>query len=245
MQDQAEQTIILTGGSRGLGQAIAESLLDAGHRVIAVSRKPTEFTQRATNEFSGQFEFQPIDIRDSEALHNLAKETYSRFGRIDGLINNAAVAFDGVLALSRDEDIDAMLDINLRASILLARECSRYMLLRRSGVIVNVASIIASRGFSGLSTYAATKAAMIGFTKSLARELGPKNIRVNAIAPGYLETEMSAALSDSQRQQIVRRTPLGRLGTAKDVAPWVTFLFSPASQFVTGQVITIDGGSSL
>ncbi|MEZ6115332.1 MAG: 3-oxoacyl-ACP reductase family protein [Pirellulaceae bacterium] len=245
MNATTAQVVILTGGSRGLGQAIAESLLAAGHTVITASRSETDFTQHAAKSHPDQFEFHSLDIRDSDALHALAKGTFEKYGRIDALVNNAAIAFDGVLALAKDEDIEAMLDINLKASILLSRECARYMLLKRNGVIINVSSIIASRGFSGLSTYAATKAGLIGFTKSLARELGAKNIRVNVIAPGYLETDMSAALSDSQRQQIVRRTPLGRLGTADDVAPWVSFLLSDAANFVTGQVITIDGGSSI
>ncbi len=138
-----------------------------------------------------------------------------------------------------------MLDVNLRASLLLAKECSRSMLSQGSGNIINIASIIAERGFRGLSAYAATKAGMIGFTRSLARELGARNIRVNAIAPGYLETDMSNSLQEKQREQIVRRTPLGRLGKVEDVIPVIQFLLSPASQFITGQVITVDGGASV
>ena len=169
----------------------------------------------------------------------------TRFGRLDALINNAAVAIDGVLALAMEEDIETMLDVNLKAALLLCKEASRHMLAQRSGVILNISSIIAERGFSGLAGYAATKAGMVGMTRALARELGGRNIRVNALAPGYLETDMSASLEDRQRDQIIRRTPLGRLGTPADIVPTVRFLLSPDSGFLTGQVITIDGGASV
>ena len=138
-----------------------------------------------------------------------------------------------------------MLDVNLKASLILARECARIMLTQSAGTIVNISSIIAQRGFSGLAAYAATKAGMIGMTKSLARELGPRGIRVNAVAPGFLDTEMSGSLEDRQRDQIIRRTPLGRLGTTEDVVSTVQFLTSEASQFITGQVISVDGGASI
>ena len=164
---------------------------------------------------------------------------------MDALVNNAGIAHDGVLALTSDDSIAQMLDINLKAALVLARESVRPMLVQGSGNIINISSIIAQRGFTGLSAYAATKAGMIGMTRSLAREVGPRNIRVNAIAPGYLETEMSEGLSDTQRQQILRRTPLGRLGTGDDIAPVVAFLLSDASRYITGQVITVDGGASV
>ena len=181
----------------------------------------------------------------TDALVAFVAGAHQRFGSIDGLINNAGIAHDRVLALTTDQQIDQMLQINLRASIVLARECSRLMLAQNSGSIVNISSIIAHRGFSGLATYAATKAGMLGLTRSLARELGPRQIRVNAVAPGYLETDMSSGLDDHQKQQIIRRTPLGRLGTVHDVVPLVEFLLSPASQHITGQVFTVDGGASI
>ena len=239
------QVVLISGGSRGLGASIVESLLKSGHTVATFSRKATNFTSGCEHKYPERFTFKEIDATDCDKLHQFTKQTYETYGRIDALINNAAVAIDGVLALSRDEDIELMLDVNLKAAIVLAREASRYMLLKNSGTIINVASIIAMRGFSGLSTYAATKAGMVGMTRALARELGGRGICVNAIAPGYLETDMSEGLSDSQRQQIVRRTPLGRLGTADDVVPWINFLLQPASRFVTGEVITIDGGASV
>ena len=239
------QVVLISGGSRGLGASIVDSLLDAGHTIATFSRKATDFTAECASKYPERFVFDEIDATDSAKLHEFTKQTYESFGHIDVLINNAAVAIDGVLALSRDEDIEIMLDVNLKAAIVLAREASRYILLKNSGAIINVASIIAMRGFSGLSTYAATKAGMVGLTRALARELGGRGISVNAIAPGYLETEMSEGLSDSQRNQIIRRTPLGRLGTAADVVPWISFLMCPESRFVTGEVITIDGGASV
>ncbi|MCA9215553.1 MAG: SDR family oxidoreductase [Planctomycetales bacterium] len=239
------QVVLISGGSRGLGAAIVDALLNDGHSIATFSRKSTDFMDRCKSNYADRFVFSEVDASDTNALHAFTKSTYETFGRIDTLINNAAVAIDGVLALSRDEDISLMLDVNLKAALVLAREASRYMLLQNSGTIINIASIIAMRGFSGLSTYAATKAGMVGMTKALARELGARGICVNAIAPGYLDTEMSESLSDNQRAQIIRRTPLGRLGTANDVVPWIKFLLTPESKFVTGEVFTIDGGASV
>jgi 3-oxoacyl-[acyl-carrier protein] reductase len=239
------QTILISGGSRGLGQAICEALLSDGHRVATFSRRRSEFTQQAQARYPDRFWSAEVDAADSGALYDFVRQTYDRFGQLDALINNAAVAIDGVLALAREEDLERMLDINLKAALILAKECSRLMLAQRRGVILNISSIIALRGFSGLVGYAATKAGLVGMTRALARELGSRNIRVNALAPGYLETEMSAGLSNEQREQIIRRTPLGRLGTAADIVPWVRFLLSDDAAFVTGQVITIDGGASV
>jgi 3-oxoacyl-[acyl-carrier protein] reductase len=239
------QTILISGGSRGLGQAMCEALLADGHRVATFSRRRSEFTRQAQTQYPDRFWSAEVDAADSGALYDFVRQTHDRFGQLDALINNAAVAIDGVLALAREEDLEQMLDINLKAALILAKECSRLMLAQRRGVILNISSIIALRGFSGLVGYAATKAGLVGMTRALARELGSRNIRVNALAPGYLETEMSAGLSEQQREQIVRRTPLGRLGTAADIVPWVRFLLSDEAAFVTGQVIAIDGGASV
>jgi len=243
----SSQVILLSGGSRGLGQVIAEHLLEAGHAVATFSRGPTPFVEQLARDpvWSARFLYQSVDARDVAALRMFVDAVHGRFGRIDALINNAGVAHDGVLALASEEQIAQMLDVNLRAALILAKECSRWMLLQRGGTMINISSIIGERGFSGLAAYAATKAGLIGMTRALARELGPRNIRVNAVAPGYLETEMSHGLDDQQRQQIVRRTPLGRLGRAEDVVPCIQFLLSPDSGFITGQVITVDGGASV
>lgn len=239
--------VIVSGGSRGLGLGIVRSLLDKGHHVATFSRNATEEVRqlRTNPDCSDRFEYKPVDASNTADLRMFVKDCHQKWGRVDALINNAGVAYDNVLAMTPDDEIQRMIDVNLKASLLLAKECSRLMLAQNSGNIINIASIIADRGFRGLSAYAATKAGMIGMTRSLAREMGPRGIRVNAVAPGYLETEMSGSLGEDQRSQIERRTPLGRLGTVEDVVPVINFLLSPASGFVTGQVITVDGGSSI
>jgi 3-oxoacyl-[acyl-carrier protein] reductase len=194
-----------------------------------------------------------IDAADSDAVRVFVARAAARFGGVDHCIANAAVAHEGVVATVRDDEIDAMLDVNLRGAIVLVRECVRQMLVRPVGdvgaaaggpSVVVVSSVVASRGSPGLAVYAATKAGLEGFAKSLARELGPRGIRVNAVAPGFLATDLSASLSEANRDRIVRRTPLGRLGVPADVVGAIEFLAGPRSSFITGQVVTVDGGSA-
>lgn len=240
------QVIIVSGGSRGLGAAIVERLLAAGHTVATFSRKATPNIEQwqADASTQGRFHHDLLDAADADALHRFVDGVLDRFGRIDALVNNAALAHDGVLPMMDDETIDAMLNVNVKGPLRLTRACARQMLLRERGSIINIASVAAARGVAGLSVYSATKAALVGMTRSLARELGPRGIRVNAIAPGYLETDMSAELSAEDRARIIRRTPLGRLGKVGDVLPWIELLLSDEGSFVTGQVLTIDGGMS-
>jgi 3-oxoacyl-[acyl-carrier protein] reductase len=244
--EQNQPVVLVTGGTRGIGLGLVQHLLSNGYRVATCGRGQ-EGPQLLAGESisSARWLYYPCDLAQQGGPRRLVAKVLEHFGRIDALVNNAAVAFEGVLAIADEDRIAMMLDINLRGTILVTKECVRGMLAQNSGSIIQIASIIADRGFSGLSAYAATKAGLLGFTKSLARELGPRNIRVNAVAPGYVETEMSESLSESQRRQIERRTPLGRLGQVEDIVPVIEFLISPASRFITGQTIVVDGGSSV
>ena len=241
-----DRIAIVSGGSRGLGAAIVECLLNSGFTVATFSRSSSkQVEQFATGPSAERFSFQQVDITQPKSVDEFVSLVEQRYGRIDALVNNAAVAHDAVFATQDDSSIQQMLNVNLAGTIQLSRACIRRMLLRQSGSIVNIASVASVRGAPGLAVYSATKAAIVGMTRSLARELGPKGIRVNAVAPGYLETEMSASLNDQQRQSIVRRTPLGRLGSVSDVVPCVEFLLSNSASFITGQVISIDGGAAV
>jgi 3-oxoacyl-[acyl-carrier protein] reductase len=236
--------VLVSGGSRGLGKGIVEDLLAHGLRVATFARTETEFiaAQRRADPEERRFLWRAIDGTDFAAVRAFAREVAQRFGALDVLVNNAGVAVEGVLPLMAQDDIHRVLTLNLEAAIVLAQACSRLMLTRERGVILNVSSIIGSRGYSGLAAYSATKAGLDGLTRSLARELGPRGIRVNSLAPGYLETEMSSTLDAEQRRQIVRRTPLGRLGQVRDVLGLLRFLISEDAEFITGQTFIIDGG---
>lgn len=233
--------IIISGGSRGLGMSLVTALIGAGYRVSTFSRRPTDFTDSLADE--GRFWFTTADMAAPDSLTAFVPAAIERFGTPFGLVNCAGVAVDGVLAMMSPDQIDSVLAINLTGTLKLSRLVIRSMLTStQGGSIVNISSIIGLRGYSGLAAYAATKGGMDAMTRALARELGGRRIRVNSVAPGYLETEMTHGLSDAQKRQIVGRTPLGRLGRPDDVAGPVLFLLDDASQFLTGQVLTVDGG---
>ncbi|KAA1421471.1 3-oxoacyl-ACP reductase FabG [Nocardioides humilatus] len=238
------RTVVITGGSKGLGAGIVQSFLDSGDRVATCSRSATPLTKEWESDpaLADRFLFIEADISDREQSTAFVKAVIDRWGAVDVLVNNAGVARDGILALFSDEDSDTVIDLNLKATIHLTRQVVRSMLTKRSGRIVNISSITGLTGYRGLTVYGATKAALDGFTRGLAREVGSRKITVNSIASGYLKTEMSHGLDGGQLDQIVRRTPAGRLGEPDDIARAVQFLVDDRNDWLTGQVLVIDGG---
>ncbi|GAA3828030.1 3-oxoacyl-ACP reductase family protein [Nocardioides panacisoli] len=236
------RTVVITGGSRGLGAGIVQSFLDSGDRVASCSRSATDQVRLWEKEHGDRFLFVEADIADRTQSTAFAKAVIERWGSVDVLVNNAGVARDGILALFSDEDTDTVIDLNLKATIHLSRQIVRNMLAHDGGRIVNISSITGLTGYRGLTVYGATKAAIDGFTRALAREVGSRKITVNSIASGYLRTEMSHGLDDGQLNQIVRRTPAGRLGEPDDIARAVQFLVDERNDWITGQVLVIDGG---
>jgi 3-oxoacyl-[acyl-carrier protein] reductase len=240
----APRSVLITGGSTGLGAGIVSSFLESGDHVATCSRSATDVTRAWSSDpdLAGRFHHACVDLVDAHATEQFVGDVIERFGGIDVLVNNAGIAREGMLALFADDDVDAVLDMNLRATIRVTRLVTRHMLARRSGSIVNISSIVGISGYRGLSVYGATKAALDSFSRALARELGSRGIRVNSVAPGYLRTAMTGNMDPSDLNQIVRRTPLGRLGEPEDVSGVIQFLCSPAADFITGQTFVVDGG---
>jgi 3-oxoacyl-[acyl-carrier protein] reductase len=236
------RTVVVTGGSRGLGAGIVQSFLDSGDRVASCSRSSTDQVRLWEKEHGDRFLFVEADLADRTRSTAFAKSVIERWGSVDVLVNNAGVAKDGILALFTDEDSDTVIDLNLKATIHLTRQIVRNMLAHGGGRIVNISSITGLTGYRGLTVYGATKAALDGFTRALAREVGSRKITVNSIASGYLRTEMSHGLDERQLDQIVRRTPAGRLGEPDDIARTVQFLVDERNDWITGQVLVVDGG---
>jgi 3-oxoacyl-[acyl-carrier protein] reductase len=237
------RVVIVTGGSRGLGAGIVQGYLDAGDRVATCARTSTPEVEAWEQGAGDRFLFATADLSQRADCAAFVKAVADRWGRIDVLINNAGVARDGVLATFRDNDTDTVIDLNLKGTIEVSRLVIRKMLARHEGgSIVNISSIVGLSGYRGLAVYSATKAALDGFTRALARELGSRGITVNSVAPGYLRTELSHGLDDEQLEQIVRRTPSGRLGEPADIARVCLFLTDPANTYLTGQVLVVDGG---
>jgi 3-oxoacyl-[acyl-carrier protein] reductase len=242
------RNVIVTGGSRVLGLGIARKLTKAGYHAIAVARKQTTQLSSAIEEAEcqhpGSFHFVPFDLAEIDAIPDLVKTLRKDFGPIYGLVNNAGVSFDGVLALMHNSQIEQLVRVNTLSPIVLTKYVVRSMMADGGGRIVNIASITGFTGYSGLSVYAATKASLTGFTRSLAREVGRMGINVNSVAPGFVDTDMTQGLKEEQRDKIARRSALRRLTEIDDVANAVEFLLGCKSKSITGTVLTVDAGST-
>jgi 3-oxoacyl-[acyl-carrier protein] reductase len=234
------RTAIVTGGSRGLGQAIVRHLADSGYNIVftyANGSYPDAVTDNGT-----RIRAMHADVRDANSAAAVVNVARQIFGHVDVLINNAGVIRDRPLPQMSEQEWDDVLDTNLRGAFLYSRAVSGAFMRQMSGRIINITSITGLRGVAGQANYAASKAGLIGLTKSLARELGPFNVTVNAVAPGFIETQMISHLNLRFRQQMNQRTPLGRFGTPSEVAAVIEFLASDKSSYITGQVIGVDGG---
>jgi 3-oxoacyl-[acyl-carrier protein] reductase len=238
------KTVVITGGTKGLGLEIAKECLAGNFNVVVVSRSLSSGAETLQEKYMSRFNFEPFDFSRTSEIRIFTKELLQKYGKPWALINNAALGLDGVLATQHEKDIVDLIRINVEAPILLTKYLIRPMMLNRSGRIVNISSIIASSGFNGLSVYGATKAALIGFTKSLAREVGKTGITVNAVAPGYMETSMTDGINENKLDAIIRRSPLRRLAKTSEVAVTVKFLLSNEAAGITGTTITVDAGST-
>jgi 3-oxoacyl-[acyl-carrier protein] reductase len=242
------RNVLVTGASRGLGLGIARKLTGAGYRVIAVARSKskqvTEAMAEAERGNEAPLHFTPFDLGKVDEIPELVKNLRKQFGPLYGLVNNAAVGHDGALAMMHNAKIEELVRLNTLSPIVLTKYVVRSMMSEGAGRIVNVASIIGFTGYSGLSAYAATKASMLGFTRSLAREVGRLGINVNAIAPGFLDTEMTHGLGGEERQRIIRRSALKRLADIEDVANAVAFLLGDGARNMSGTVLTVDAGAT-
>ena len=240
-----DQVAVITGAGRGIGRAIALRFAKAGADIACVSRTAENSEKVATEVRSlGRKAWaHAVDVTDAKAVEAAAEKILADAGRIDVLINNAGVTRDGLLMRMSEEDWDTVLDTNLKGAFTFTKAFTRaFLKQKRSGRIINISSVIGLIGNAGQCNYAASKAALIGFTKSIARELGSRNITVNAIAPGFIETDMTAALTPEMRAELLKKIPLNALGQPEDIAEAALFLAAPAARYITGQTITVDGG---
>ena len=239
--DLSGRTALVTGSTRGIGRAIAQRLAGAGARVAVVGRDPlrAEEVAAAVGRDAAGF---ACDVADVASVTALVEGVEKAFGQIDILVNNAGLTRDNILFRLKDDDWDAVLDANLRGAFVAIRAASRGMMKRRWGRIINIASVVGITGNKGQANYAASKAGLIGLTKSVAKELASRNILINAVAPGFIETDMTGAMTPEARAALSGQIPLERLGSPEDVAGAVAFLASDLASYITGQVLVVDGG---
>ena len=250
MTDTVAKWVLLSGVSRGLGLALARDLLARGYGVAACSTTFNDDLKDLVDNHPGVFWWRAVDMGDTDAIEAFVSEARAAFpnSRLWGVINNAGMSVEGILSTLPVRDIERVLQVNLTGAICLARAALRQMMKSRppsgkkAGRVINISSITGSRGYTGLTAYAASKAGLDGFSRALSREVGRVGITVNSVAPGYMKTALSEGLDERQLDQIVRRTPLGRLCELSDIVHLVRFLLSDDAAFITGQVLTVDGG---
>ena len=239
---------LVTGGSRGIGRAVCLELARQGARVAvnyAGNAAAAEETVKACQDLGAEAFAIQADVADAAACDAMVKEVLSRFGRVDILVNNAGVTRDGLMLTMKESDWDTVLDTNLKGAFHCMKAVYRPMMKQKYGRIVNLSSIVGLRGNAGQANYAASKAGLIGLTKSMAKELAARNVTVNAVAPGFIDTDMTAALPEKAREAMLASIPMGRLGQAEDVARAVAFFAGDESAYVTGQVLCVDGGMAV
>jgi 3-oxoacyl-[acyl-carrier protein] reductase len=240
-----DQVALVTGGSRGIGKAIAHALAEAGASVAVLARNGDAASEAAAELPGDGHAGFACDVADPAAVKSTVAAVEEQLGGIGILINNAGITRDNILLRLGDEDWDQVLDVNLKGSFNTIRAVTRGMMKRREGVIVNISSVVGIMGNPGQTNYAASKAGMIGLSKSVARELSSRNIRCNVVAPGFIVTDMTGELNEAQVEELQGRIPLGRLGDTADIAGIVRFLAGPEARYITGQVIAVDGGMAM
>ena len=242
---EENKVALITGAARGIGKAIAKKFAENGYNVVINYVSAKTDIKTLTKEFEDlgvKVLLVKADVSNKEEAEGLVNQTIEKFGKIDVLVNNAGITKDNLLMRMSEEDFEKVLDINLKGTFLITKFATKYMMKKRCGSIVNLASVVGVAGNAGQCNYSASKAGVIGFTKSIAKELASRNIRANAVAPGFIKTDMTDVLSDNVKENINSQIPLKRMGTAEEVAKLVYFLGTAERSYITGQVINVDGG---
>ena len=243
MEDR--KTVLVTGASRGIGKEVALKYAENGYDVIINYVSDKTDVKALENEFKekgAECLILKADVSNQDEVQKLVDEAIAKFGKIDVLVNNAGITKDNLLMRMSEEEFDKVIEINLKGTFLVTKAVTKYMMKKRTGSIINLSSVVGVAGNAGQCNYSASKAGIIGFTKSIAKELASRNIRANAVAPGFIETDMTSVLPDNVKEAIHNQIPLKRMGSAKEVAELIYFLGSEKSSYITGQVINIDGG---